>query len=743
MNGNMLISGACLMAGLLATVPVRAQQHHTEKEMLASAYTLYLDGDYARAGRIYAELLSLKPDNVTYNYYYGVCVLESGSDREEAIPHLETAAADGQVPSNVHYYLAKAYHQQYRFDEAIGQYGWLMDHENRIFLEDKRVAGQLEACRRALETDFLATGTGVTGHEEVNAGDFGRTAPFLRAGGHFLTMTERVAQKKNISRFGQLIYVDGDGRWMTYSGPGKKGQSEIFLARRKSRDSWFEPVMVRFDGDPAMDKVCPTVADNGTTLYFSSDGHTAIGGLDIFMSRFNSSTHSWSTPERLPAPVNTPSDDYYYLPLPEPAMAVFCSDRESAAGQTGVFTVRSGMPDAMALPVAAKAEETTPEEEVPEPSTSVPDNTGMADAYPLPPDDANGSASPAEPAESAHALASSEPVKATAADSKEQQQAADPAEEAGTPAVTRPEKNKVPSAPAAPENRVMARNAAGERDGNLRLRAVGTATHEQENNREIPEPWTVTDAMANASTSVAAAQEMKIPEPVARQEEEVPDDFPADAGGEKQPATASSGTDLAAAEPLSMEGFFYSIDEPKVSGAQIVVEKDGMPVAHCQTDPYPSGGAYSLSLPSAGSYLLKVTKTGGPELIGRFSVDDAEGTVCRQLVTYKDSLEQAYLAVLGCGEEPHAAVRYAVQVGAFKTRTETEIKAAFAGKGIDGVTMLNKNDFRVFVTGLCDDFYSALKTRQVLIEKGVPDAFVVAISDTGFIPLDEAVLASR
>jgi len=739
MNGNMLISGACLMAGLLAAVPAGAQQHHTEKEMLASAYTLYLDGDYAKAGRIYAELLSLKPDNVTYNYYYGVCVLESGSDREEAIPHLETAAADGQVPSNVHYYLARAYHQQYRFDEAIGQYSWLMDHENRIFLEDKRVAGQLEACRRARETDFLATGTSVTGHEEVNAGDFGRTAPFLRAGGHFLTMTERVAQKKNMSRFGQLIYVDGDGRWMTYSGPGKKGQSEIFLARRKSRDSWFEPVQVRFDGDPVMDKVCPTVADNGTTLYFSSDGHTAIGGLDVFMSRYNSSTHSWSSPELFPAPVNTPSDDYYYLPLPEPAMAVFCSDRESATGQTGVYTVRSGMPDAMALPVAAQAEETTPEETDTQVASAVRDHA-TADAYPLPPDDADRFIS-SENTESKQALASSEPVNATAADSKEGREGTEPSNK--TEGALAANRDAPVPVPVEAENRTLARNTAGAQDGNSQYRAVGTVTHEKESNQEIPEPWTVAVALADASTPVTAAQGIKIPEPVARQEEEVPDDFLADAGGENEKKTASAGPDLSSAEPLSMEGFFYSIDEPKVSGAQIVIEKDGLPVAHCQTDPYPSGGAYSLSLPSSGSYLLKVTKTGGPELIGRFSVDGAEGTVCRQLVTYKDSLEQACLAVLGCGDEPHAAVRYAVQVGAFKTRTEAEVKAAFAGKGIDGVTMLNKSDFRVFVTGLCDDFYSALKTRQALIEKGVPDAFIVAISDTGFIPLDEAVLASR
>ena len=47
---------------------------------------------------------------------------------------------------------------------------------------------------------------------------------------------------------------------------------------------------------------------DGNTLYFSSDGHPGMGGLDIFMSR-KQPDGSWGKPENLGYPINTASDE--------------------------------------------------------------------------------------------------------------------------------------------------------------------------------------------------------------------------------------------------------------------------------------------------------------------------------------------------------------------------------------------------------------------------------------------------
>ena len=56
------------------------------------------------------------------------------------------------------------------------------------------------------------------------------------------------------------------------------------------------------------DEMFPTFRPNGD-LYFSSDGHSGMGGLDLFMAREDSVTHTWSI-THLPYPMNSAGDDF-------------------------------------------------------------------------------------------------------------------------------------------------------------------------------------------------------------------------------------------------------------------------------------------------------------------------------------------------------------------------------------------------------------------------------------------------
>ncbi len=56
------------------------------------------------------------------------------------------------------------------------------------------------------------------------------------------------------------------------------------------------------------DEMFPTFRPNGD-LYFSSDGHSGMGGLDLFYAREDSVTHAW-TITHLPYPMNSAGDDF-------------------------------------------------------------------------------------------------------------------------------------------------------------------------------------------------------------------------------------------------------------------------------------------------------------------------------------------------------------------------------------------------------------------------------------------------
>lgn len=89
---------------------------------------------------------------------------------------------------------------------------------------------------------------------------------------------------------------------------GGIGGKDIWVAERESPNGDF--VNPRNLGDVVNtpgDEMFPHFRDDGT-LYFSSNGHPGLGGLDIFFTQQDG--NSWATPQNLSTPVNSPGDDF-------------------------------------------------------------------------------------------------------------------------------------------------------------------------------------------------------------------------------------------------------------------------------------------------------------------------------------------------------------------------------------------------------------------------------------------------
>ena len=72
-------------------------------------------------------------------------------------------------------------------------------------------------------------------------------------------------------------------------------------------------------------------------LYFSSDGHQGLGGLDIFKSALNDEGGDtiWSKPVNLNAPINSSRDDAYFIASQDQSIGYFASDRKICEGCEG------------------------------------------------------------------------------------------------------------------------------------------------------------------------------------------------------------------------------------------------------------------------------------------------------------------------------------------------------------------------------------------------------------------------
>lgn len=100
--------------------------------------------------------------------------------------------------------------------------------------------------------------------------------------------------------------VSPDGRWLYFASdmPGGHGGYDLW---RINLDRGGSPVNLGDRINTSADEVFPYVRDD-STIYFSSDGHPGLGGLDIFKAS-KTGTGNWTVSNML-APVNSPADDF-------------------------------------------------------------------------------------------------------------------------------------------------------------------------------------------------------------------------------------------------------------------------------------------------------------------------------------------------------------------------------------------------------------------------------------------------
>ena len=72
------------------------------------------------------------------------------------------------------------------------------------------------------------------------------------------------------------------------------------------------------------------------TLYFSSDGHVGMGGLDIYMSQLDENG-DWGPAVNLGYPINTHKNENSLLVSPNGKIAIFASDREGGYGGLDLY----------------------------------------------------------------------------------------------------------------------------------------------------------------------------------------------------------------------------------------------------------------------------------------------------------------------------------------------------------------------------------------------------------------------
>jgi len=106
--------------------------------------------------------------------------------------------------------------------------------------------------------------------------------------------------------------VDTNTVFFVSNRKGGLGETDIYFSKRLPNGEWGVPKNLGKNINTIYKEAFPQISDDGKTLYFSSQGHTNMGGYDIFKSTWNEQEKTWNTPTNIGYPLNTPDDDMMF-----------------------------------------------------------------------------------------------------------------------------------------------------------------------------------------------------------------------------------------------------------------------------------------------------------------------------------------------------------------------------------------------------------------------------------------------
>jgi len=161
-----------------------------------------------------------------------------------------------------------------------------------------------------------------------------------RVGGKW-SQPENLGKNINSNAWESQPSLSADGKTLYfvrgYASRGGVREQDIYVSKRFPHGTWGVaeklPMNVNTPGREESVQIHP----DGVTLYFSSNGHVGMGGLDIYRTR-KIADGVWEDPVNLGYPINTHGDENSLLVSASGRVAYFASDREGGFGGLDLYS---------------------------------------------------------------------------------------------------------------------------------------------------------------------------------------------------------------------------------------------------------------------------------------------------------------------------------------------------------------------------------------------------------------------
>lgn len=299
-------------------------------QSLAEAKKLYNEGKYEEAKPVFQKLVKQSPGNSSYNQWYGVCCYETG-DLQNAEKYLKVAQK--RKVMNSYSYLSKLYYKTYRFDlagDVLEEYIELLEKKK----QDTEIAeAALAQANEALRMVEKVEDVQIIDSMVVDKADILSAYILSEESG---TLDTYATFFQSDSPIQSTVYKNQKGDKIYYAQLTTEGIYSLFN-QSKLMDQWGDEKQLPMNNESNKDDNYPFVLSDGVTLYFASKGNGSIGGYDLFVTRYNTNSDNYLTPEQLGMPFNSPYNDYMIVLDEVKGLGWFVSDRFQPEGKVCVY----------------------------------------------------------------------------------------------------------------------------------------------------------------------------------------------------------------------------------------------------------------------------------------------------------------------------------------------------------------------------------------------------------------------
>ncbi len=388
------ITVLCLFMALLS-IKTQAQSKSVLED---EGYDYLNNGDFIKAYEAFDKLHARYPKELDYQFKLGICCLSYPEKKERAIEVFQDMVTKYKT-KEAEYYLARAYHANYKFDEALGVLRPLAasivdskKKEDKSMYEDvKIIISNCENGKIFFKNQLNSVVTNLGG--PINSKEL-EAAPVITADESMMIFTYQgkkstggkvnaslesepkgeytsdiyMRLKVNDSTWGMptpitalntkgndaAIALSPDGLTLFTFLSTNENEGDIMVSRLQGTEfSTPIPLNSNVNTPEYWEGSCSISAD-GKYLYFSSERPTGLGGRDIYVSEWIDD--DWGPAVNLGPKINTPLDDDAPFIHPDGVTLFFSSKGHMSIGDYDImFATKSDEgwsdPKSMGMPV--------------------------------------------------------------------------------------------------------------------------------------------------------------------------------------------------------------------------------------------------------------------------------------------------------------------------------------------------------------------------------------------------------